>query len=215
MTSDRFIKIILSNNNELRLDNVSMSILGMCFQNINVKIDTGCPYSTIPIQRLNMSASQVEPYKRNDANKLISDIQHHMRNGYAMKQAIQKESKNSFKLSYGVESGGRKHKPLNLLSVQDIMNASEISFKHKATDIDFNGINIPDREIYINYDRMGNILIGMDILKDWDIHMGTIDTGETIFLGCPKDQINDEYLQELENTFHIAADINAAEGSVF
>ena len=89
----------------------------MSFQNVNVKIDTGCPYSTIPIQRLNMSATQVEPYKRNDANKLVSDIQHHMKNGHAMKQAIQKE------------------------------------------------------------------------LKNWNIHMGTIDTGETIFLGCPKDQI--------------------------
>ena len=41
-----------------------------------------------------MSATQVEPDKRNDANKLVSDIQHHMKNGHAMKQAIQKELKN-------------------------------------------------------------------------------------------------------------------------
>lgn len=94
MMSDKFIKITLSSNNELRVDNVSMSILGMSFQNVNDKIDTDCPYSTIPIQRLNMSATQVEPYKRNDANKLVSDIQHHMKNGHAMKQAIQKELKN-------------------------------------------------------------------------------------------------------------------------
>ena len=40
--------------------------------------------------------------------------------------------------------------------------------------------------------------------------MGTIDTGETVFLACPKDQINDEYLQELEDTFHIASDISAS-----
>ncbi len=57
--------------------------------------------------------------------------------------------------------------------------------------------------MYINYDRASNILIGMDILKEWDIHIGTIDTGETIFLGCPKGQINDEYLQELEKTFQV------------
>lgn len=36
-----------------------------------------------------------------------------------------------------------------------------------------------------------------------------IDTGETIFLGCPKEQINDAYLQELEDTFHIASELNA------
>lgn len=98
MTNNKFIKIILNSNNEFRLDNVTMSILGMSFQNVNVKIDTGCPYSTIPIQRLNMSASQVGPYKRNDANKLVSDIRHHMDNGYTIKQAIQKELKSSFKL---------------------------------------------------------------------------------------------------------------------
>ena len=56
MTNNKFIKIMLNSNNEFRLDNVTMSILGMSFQNVNVKIDTGCPYSTIPIQRLNMSA---------------------------------------------------------------------------------------------------------------------------------------------------------------
>ena len=209
MTNNKFIKIILNSNNEFRLDNVTMSILGMSFQNVNVKIDTGCPYSTIPIQRLNMSASQVGPYKRNDANKLVSDIRHHMDNGYTIKQAIQKELKSSFKLSYGIESGGRKHRQINLLNTQDIMNASEISFKHKAINIDFDGIDIPEREIYINYDRTGNILIGMDILKDWNIHIGTIDIGETIFLACPRDQINDGYLRELENTFHIVSNINA------
>ena len=124
-------------------------------------------------------------------------------------KAIIKENRSSFKLSYGIESGGQRHKQINFLSAQDIMNASEISFKHMVTNIEFNGVIIPDRKMYINYDRKGNILIGMDILRDWDIHIGTIDSGETIFLGCPKDQINDGYLQELENTFHISSDINA------
>lgn len=89
------------------------------------------------------------------------------------------------------------------------MGCTALKFKHYVSNFEIAGVPISHNYLYINYDRTSNILIGMDILKDWDIHIETIDSGETIFLGCPKDQINDAYLQELENTFHISSDINA------
>ena len=204
-----YIKVKLNSNNEFRVNNVSLSVLGMSFQNVNVKIDTGCGYTTIPIQRMNMTPAQAIIYKQNDVMQLLNRLNKHIDNGNSVKQALIIEQGNYFKLSYGVETGGRKHKGINFLNYQDIINASEISFRHKASNIDINGFNLMDRDVFINYDRTGNILIGMDLLKDWDIHIETIDNGETIFLGCPKDRISDKYLQELENTFHIASNINA------
>lgn len=65
--------------------------------------------------------------------------------------------------------------------------------------------------IRVNYDGTGNILIGMDILKDWDIHIGTTETGETYLIACPKDQLNDEYYKEVNRIFGIGDSIIAAE----
>ena len=58
--------------------------------------------------------------------------------------------------------------------------------------------------IYVNYNRRGNILIGMDILQYWDIHMGTSRiTGKKLFLACPEENIYVEYLNALEENLGI------------
>lgn len=62
----------------------------------------------------------------------------------------------------------------------------------------------------VNYKRSGNILIGMDILKTWDIHIGNDESGKTIFLACPYNQINDEYLLELERMFKLGTIVSSA-----
>ena len=43
------------------------------------------------------------------------------------------------------------------------------------------------------------ILIGMDILKDFDFRCGESEwNGEHLFLGCLKENINSDYLNELQ-----------------
>ncbi len=161
------------------LDNINAP-----FQNVRVKIDTGCSISTIPLAKFKHLTNKLKILKENDIKAGVD-----------------------YKTSYGVESGGKKHKiPV---TDEDKLNCEALKFKHSINNLNINGVTIKYNNIYVNYDRASNILIGVDILKDWDIHIGTIDTGETIFLGCPKTQINDDYLQELEKTFHIASDINA------
>lgn len=92
------------------------------------------------------------------------------------------------------------------------MELNSVTFLHKDVTISIEDIQLPITDgVRISYDRVGNILIGMDILKNLDIHIGTIETGETIFLACPKDKINDAYLLELNRLFHIGTDINASE----
>ena len=86
---------------------------------------------------------------------------------------------------------------------------------HRISDFEIDGVPINTKYIHVNYDRKSNILIGMDILKDWDIHMGKViipnlkETGKTIFLACPLDGINQEYLLELERLFKIGTAINS------
>lgn len=186
-----YLKIILSNKNEFRIDtDISISSLGINkVHNISVKIDTGCPYTSIPVQKLGISKSQAQVMKQKDS----------------LDKAIQKD------ISFGVnDTQSDRQVALALFKTGNYMMLKQITYIHNDLEINFGGVIVHKQNVKVSYDRSGNILIGMDILKDWDIHIGTIDTGETIFLGCPKDQINDEYLQELENTFNIASSINAS-----
>lgn len=162
-----------------KLDNIKTP-----FHNIKVKIDTGCSISVLPLDKFPMSKNLLSNLKSNDINNGVDSI-----------------------ISYGVETGGKKHTIPKTYC--DKMACTAIKFKHAVSNFEIEGVEINSQYLYVNYDRSGNTLIGMDILKDWDIHIGTIDSGETIFLGCPKDQVNDEYLQELENTFHISSKISA------
>lgn len=58
-----------------------------------------------------------------------------------------------------------------------------MKFEHGVSDFMIGGVKISADKICLNYDRKGNILIGMDILKDWDIHIGVSkETGKSLFL---------------------------------
>ena len=51
----------------------------------------------------------------------------------------------------------------------------------------------------------------MDIIKDWDIHIGKDNkTNEIIFLACPIEKINQDYLLALEEHFGLGTTISAA-----
>lgn len=61
-----------------------------------------------------------------------------------------------------------------------------MKFQHTIQDFQIAGMPVRNDVIYVNYNRRGNILIGMDILQYWDIHMGNSRiTGKKLFLACP------------------------------
>lgn len=149
------------------------------FYDIGDKIDTGCSISTIPLKRLNVSETLCRILKKQD---ISSDIPYY--------------------LSYGVESGGIKHS----VPVTEIekMNCSAMKFEHEIRDFTIGGMRIPCDKICLNYDRRGNILIGMDILAKLDIHMGISKaTGKNILLACPLESISQGYLEALAEHFGI------------
>lgn len=154
------------------------------FENILVKIDTGCAVSTIPLGK---QPNEIRiQQKKND---ILNNTE--------------------YLKSYGVETGGEEHP--ESVTFEEKLADKAYKFKHKISNFLIGGMKINTDSIYLNYDRKGNILIGMDILKDWDIHIGTVQNGETIFLACPKDQLNDDYYRELNSVFGIGDKIISAE----
>lgn len=211
MNNAKYIKTKLSQYNEFRLDYSQIELLEMNFSNVSIKVDTGCPYTTIPIKRLNIPDDLALTLKSNDIDLLINNILKKENKGCSIKDAINSERNSTFKISYGVERGGMKNPLPDFKDKDSLLNCTSISFKHTLSNIilsrkdgdDIFRYDLGQKDVFINYDRMGNILLGMDIMKNWDIHIGTVDTGETIFLACPKDKINEEYLLEFERLFHV------------
>lgn len=156
---------------DFKLDNIAVP-----FNNIVVKIDTGCSISTIPVRKLKVSEAMRMSLKKND-----------IKNGTA------------YYLSYGVETGGEKHE--EPVTFEEKMLCPAMKFEHILSDFRIAGAKINASKICLNYNRNGNILIGMDILKEWDIHIGTNVLGETFMLACPMDNLNDEYYNALREYF--------------
>ena len=153
-----------------------LSILGFSFRSINFKLDTGCSFSTIPFHRLKNDDSVCAELKEQDILNNFESM-----------------------VSYGVEHP----KPQTF---EEKMNCPAIKFKHKLTNFVLGGYSLPDTDIFVNYDRHGNILIGMDILSKFDIHMGISQiTGKETLIAVLKSQSDkSDYYNALRDHFSIA-----------
>lgn len=186
--NDKYIKIIMTQTGiggsfnalaTFELDNIQNVI-----SNVKIKMDTGCSISVIPLAAFNTDKEYLTALKQSDINGDIDYV-----------------------VSYGVETGSSR--PPKPESYEEKMASPALKFKHTIKNFSINGVQLNHKTIHINYDRTGNILIGMDIMKDWDIHISTVtnpdleETGKTIFLACPKDSINAEYISELKRLFKI------------
>lgn len=60
-----FLQIYLNGKNEFRT-NAEFSLNELYFSNVSVKIDTGCPRTSFPIQKLGISSSEAYNMKLND-----------------------------------------------------------------------------------------------------------------------------------------------------
>lgn len=183
-----YIKISLNDKNEFRT-RADFRLFGVNYEKIDVKIDTGCPQTTILTQKLGIPAEQSAILKQLD----IDD------------PSIKKSP------TFGVnDSKEFKDKVKNQFRNGIYVGTSAISFTHFVDRLKICGVYVNIEKVKVNYDRIGNILIGMDIMKHWDIHMGKVSTGETIFLACPQEQLNEEYFAELDRLFDIRNNINIA-----
>jgi hypothetical protein len=175
-TDAKFIKSVMNRKHEFRVS-AEFTLFGFKSVVDNLKIDTGCGFTTFPLRRLGLyTDSDILRFKEDDIDNAVP-----------------------YKISYGVETGGQTHSiPVTR---QEKIACHALGFQKELFGLNVGGMLIGDRTIRINYDRHGNLLLGMDILKDWDIHIGTTEIGDTVFLGCPKDAVSFEFYREMENTF--------------
>ena len=84
------------------------------------------------------------------------------------------------------------------------MELKSITFRQRDFELNFDGVCINKDYVKVSYDRTGNILIGMDVLSQMDIHIGKSKVlGKTVFLACPYTSMNREYLEALSRHFDI------------
>lgn len=184
---NNYIKIILDNHNEFRT--TADFVLELSNGNLesfdnNVKIDTGAPKSLLPIKTLDYyTDTELCELKRYDLTHNIKRT-----------------------ISRGIETD--RNEKVQLRDINEAMVYKKVSFEHYVNNFYLDKIHIGNRKIRVNYDLNGNILIGMDILNDFDIHISkSIITGKTTMLACPLNQINDSYIQALVSEFGIGEEI--------
>lgn len=168
----------------------------------NATIDTGCNHS-------HFSANVLLGIPVGDTEEKQNELKIILEN--AKRKALDLYT---FNIGTGVESNGKNiERPK---SIKDAIQNKHLKFKEKFDNVEINGLNIGTYSVSVSYDTLDIALIGMDFLKDWDIHIGTVnnenlpENNQTIFLACPKDSINTEYLLELERLFGIGTTINSA-----
>ena len=176
---NKYILLEMNHRNEIRAD-ANMAIKSMeltKIENINVKIDTGCPYTSIPILRFGISSARAQQMKQRDCDD----------------DRIRKE------ISFGVNDPKEKRDAdKEKFKDRKYMELQSITFQHRNFEIDFGGVCINKDFVKVSYDRTGNILIGMDVLSQMDIHIGKSKIlGKTVFIACPYKRMNQEYLEAL------------------
>ena len=182
---NNFILLELNHRNEIRAD-VNMAIKSLDItkiDHINVKIDTGCPYTSIPVRKLGISNEKASLMKQIDC----------------LNPLIRKE------ISFGVnDSKEKRESDKEKFRTGKYMELQSVTFQHKDLEIEFDGICLKKDFVKISYYRSGNILIGMDLLSQMDIHIGKSRIlGKTIFLACPYASLNSDYFQTLNEHFNL------------
>ena len=159
--------------------NFQLDNFKMAFNNVEVKIDTGCSVSTIPVKRLNIPNIKCRKLKINDIDDNKDTI-----------------------VSYGVETGGTFH--LEPVTRKQKIKCPALKFKHSIKNFTINDVTIPTQNIYLNYDRSGNVLIGMDILEHMISHIDiSRKTGKLILLCAPRDSFDHDFIEAMKEHFDI------------
>ena len=182
---NKYILLEMNQRNEIRADvNMTIKNVGLTeIENMNVKIDTGCPYTSIPILKLGISNAKAQQMKQRDCadNKIRKEI------SFGVNDLKEKRESDKEKFKAG-----------------RYMELKSITFQHKDFEIDFGGVCINKGYVRVSYDRTGNILIGMDILSELDIHIGKSKIlGKSVFIACPYESMNQEYRKALSQHFDI------------
>ena len=142
-----------------------------------IEIDTGCSNSNIAFKKFfKVDDEEAIKYKK---KAIASGVEKHLGFGVSDSKKDRVEAYNLL----------REGKSLKCKYVNFVYNTDFSFFDYK-----FN------HDVRVNFDRDGNSLLGMDILKDFDMHIGkSLITGKVTFLGCRKDDVSAEFIQAIQS----------------
>lgn len=178
---NNYILTVLKNN-EFKIP-VSFSLFGISIEFNAAKIDTGATHSLFPLRTIRFS------------DNLELSVEE-KKNFYTEFKKLLLDKKIPYRKARGINYTGMED------SSKAIMDRTDIVFSSEIENMKIQGCSLENPVIGISCDTVGNVLIGMNILQNFDFHCGMSRvTNEYIFLGCLKNQINSQYIKALENHF--------------
>ena len=132
---------------------------------IRAIIDTGCAFSSFNYKQLfGISNERLRIHRK----------------------ALDVETKRPYKVSYGVESSGTYKRELQ--TYNDKVSSDAIKFQYKV-DLTLNNYDLGIQSIYLNYNRRGTNLIGLDLLSKMNFCVGLSHiTNTVVFIGVLREQ---------------------------
>ncbi|SFB69646.1 hypothetical protein [Butyrivibrio sp. YAB3001] len=185
-----FLEITLTKSLEFRCDFKSdiygihgESIFYPSIRQSGIKIDTGAHGILIPLRTLCWTDAQIQ--------QLLDDVVKHNRKNLSVINGV--ESTNI------ITSSHLRNESESFIKCYRGVAISILADKIVVDDLEFN--DIPVR---VTPHTTGNILLGMDVIKKMDNHIGTSKiTGQTVLLACPENAISKGYLNALDRHFGI------------
>ena len=176
--SDKFIYSELSSKNAF-ISEMSIFIFDK-FYSANIKIDTGAYGIFIPLKTLGIKEDRLNSIKKFFVYNNLKSVPLRGVEG-------------SFKISVD---------DYYKMSYEERMKYEGMAFFADFKALTIDNYFLGNGSCKISCDTEGNILLGMDVLKHFDIHIGVSnDTGKCTFIGCQKDKLNNEYLDALFTHF--------------
>ena len=181
MKNNDFLVIKLNSKNEFRT-RASFEINGMKFSGVDVKIETGCPHTSFPMLKLGLSEESAYKLKEKDCqNEKIAKT-----------------------ISFGVnDTKVKRDEDKRKFKSKRFMELNSISFKHTVKDFILGDLSLGNFPISVSYDRTGNTLIGMDILKKLDIFIGKNKEEEIVLIACPGNQESQSFVAVLSELIDV------------
>lgn len=152
----------------------------------NVKIDTGCSFTNIPLMFFGYSENECKELKKLDIKNF--------RNGET--KVIR---------SLGVEFNKNTKLPsIHLMTDEELFEDESICFIHSSR-LFIDGFDLGVKKFKVNYDRYNHGLVGMNILSQLDFHCGYSKVlNNYIFIGVLRTQEDkSDYYRALEDHFGI------------
>ena len=158
------------------------TLFNMELNSVRAILDTGCAFSSFNYKQLfGIDDNQLRVHRK------VLDI----------------ETKRPYKVSYGVESSGTYKR--QLCSYNEKLDSDAIKFLY-TVDLTLNNYNLGIQNLYINYNRRGTNLIGLDLLSKMDFCVGLSKvTNTVVFIGVLREQENKSgYYTALKEHFGLA-----------